>query len=144
MENEYKIFENDVTADDLADINSLLRQLSDSIEPKEFGDIQKVMENSMLFSIRDLSGKILGMSTLTKLWKPSGYFGTIEEIVVDENLRGKGLGKKLMEEMIKRGRKLGMKQIELTSKPSRLAANQLYKSLDFELRETNVYRLKLI
>ena len=35
---------------------------------------------------------------------------------------------------------LGAKTIDLTSRPSREAANRLYQRLGFEMRETNVYR----
>jgi ribosomal protein S18 acetylase RimI-like enzyme len=34
----------------------------------------------------------------------------------------------------------GAKTVDLTSRPSRVAANKLYQKLGFVLRDTNVYR----
>ena len=40
-------------------------------------------------------------------------------------------------------RDLGAKTVDLTSRPSREAANRLYQRIGFEPRETNVYRYSL-
>jgi ribosomal protein S18 acetylase RimI-like enzyme len=61
---------------------------------------------------------------------------------VDEPARG-GVGAALTKAMIDRARSLGCKTIELTSRPTREAANHLYRKLGFEVRETNVYRYDL-
>jgi ribosomal protein S18 acetylase RimI-like enzyme len=37
----------------------------------------------------------------------------------------------------------GLRFVDLTSRPSRDAANHLYRSLGFRLRETNCYRYDL-
>ena len=73
---------------------------------------------------------------------PTGFNGRIEDVVVDENNRGKGICKKLMFNAIEYSRQLGIKQIELTSNPQRIAANKIYCNLNFELIKTNVYRFK--
>lgn len=88
--------------------------------------------------------KIIGFGSLcTYLAPTSGYIGVIEDIIVDENFRGQKLGKKLMEKLIETGKKKGVKKINLTSNPSRIAARKLYLSLGFKLRDTGVFRLKL-
>src|SRR3989339_365803 len=72
-----------------------------------------------------------------------GYFGIIENIIVDKSFRKMGLGKKIMEKLIEIGKKNGAKKIDLTSNPSRIEARNLYESLGFQLRNTGIFRLKL-
>ena len=55
--------------------------------------------------------------------------------------RGEGIGEQLTEAAIAEARRRGARTIDLTSRPSREAANALYQKMGFELRETNVYRL---
>ena len=64
-------------------------------------------------------------------------------MVVDENGRGQGVGKQLIQYAIEFAISQGWKKLELTSRPTRITANQLYHKLGFELRETNVYRMEL-
>jgi len=64
-------------------------------------------------------------------------------VVVDEAARGKGLGKALTLAALDQARKLGAKTVDLTSRPSREAANKLYQSVGFELRHSNLYRYTL-
>jgi len=59
---------------------------------------------------------------------------------VDAAARGKGAGEALSREALLVAALRGARTVELTSKPSREAANRLYRRLGFELRETNVYR----
>ena len=79
-----------------------------------------------------LSLVVFGIPTGTKAW--------VEDVVVDDGARGKGVGKSLMRHAMEQAKKLGAKTVDLTSRPSREAANKLYQSLGFETRETNVYR----
>jgi ribosomal protein S18 acetylase RimI-like enzyme len=67
----------------------------------------------------------------------------IEDVVVDESARGRGVGEALNREALDRARGLGAKTVDLTSRPSREAANRLYQRLGFEPRETNIYRYSL-
>jgi ribosomal protein S18 acetylase RimI-like enzyme len=83
---------------------------------------------------------ILGMLSLVVFAIPTGIKAWIEDVVVEEDARGKGVGKKLMMHAMAETEKAGAKSIDLTSRPSREAANQLYQSIGFEVRETNVYR----
>jgi len=71
---------------------------------------------------------------------PSGTKVWIEDVVVDESHRGEGIGRQLTLFAIDFAKSKGYKTLELTSRPSRIAANQLYRTLGFTLRETNVYR----
>ena len=83
------------------------------------------------------------MGELAIILKPEGVIAQIEDVIVDETQRGKGFGKKISEKLIGRARARGARVIQLSSNPTRTAANALYKKLGFELHETNVYRLML-
>ena len=63
-----------------------------------------------------------------------------EDVVGDGEARGQGAGQALVEAAVEHAGKLGARTVDLTSRPSREAANRLYRRAGFELRETNVYR----
>jgi len=84
---------------------------------------------------------IVGTYTLVIFRIPTGATARIEDVVVEEKWRGKGVGKKMMKHAIELVKKEGIFKIELTSHHSRIEANKLYQSLGFEQIETNVYRL---
>jgi GNAT superfamily N-acetyltransferase len=89
-------------------------------------------------------GRLVGTATLTSLVTlTEGLVGRVEDVVVTKGARGTGLGRRLMEALHVEARDLGITKIELTSRPAREAANQLYRSLGYERRDTNVYRLRL-
>ena len=83
------------------------------------------------------------MLTIASYKTPSGIKVWIEDVVVDESQRGKGIGKELMLSAIDYSKSLGSKDIRLTSRPSRIAANELYLKLGFKKYETNFYRYLL-
>lgn len=87
--------------------------------------------------------KINGCLTLVWYKIPSLTRFWIEDLVVDQLFRGQGIGKALILKAIELAQALGGHYIDLTSRPSRIEANQLYQSLGFEKRETNVYRFRL-
>nr|MBA3501574.1 GNAT family N-acetyltransferase [Deltaproteobacteria bacterium] len=74
---------------------------------------------------------------------PTGYSARIDDVIVDDAARGKGIGQALSIHAIEIAREAGAKAISLTSRPSREAANRLYVRLGFERIETNIYRLRL-
>ncbi|MFZ2975052.1 MAG: GNAT family N-acetyltransferase [Candidatus Moraniibacteriota bacterium] len=139
---EIKFSQNDVKPEDMEAFNSLLTQLSSNPKIATFDHISNVMKNGVIFTARN-EDALVGMATLTFVYKPTAFFGTIEDVVVDEKFRSQGIAKTLMNQMIQRGKDLGMDRIDLTSKPIREKANLFYCSIDFEKRDTNVYRLKL-
>jgi len=67
----------------------------------------------------------------------------IEDVVVDEAGRGQGVGAALVQAALERSAERGARTVDLTSRPSREAANRLYLRLGFETRDTNVYRKDL-
>lgn len=128
----------------LADINSLLRQLSAHATelPEELLARILASDTHELWAAKE-GGRIVGMGELVVILKPEGVYARIEDVVVDEAVRGKGLGKAIMEKLIERARACGAKDVALTTRPAREAANALYQKLGFEKRDTNAYRLTL-
>ena len=88
----------------------------------------------------DPHGQIVGSMTLVVFRIPTGVRAWIEDVVVDESARGTGAGEALNRAAIDLAYSLGARTIDLTSRPSRVAANRLYQKLGFEQRETNIYR----
>lgn len=137
---------------EICEVRKLLNQLS-SEKPRKLSFLgtnrllEQITQNpdNIVLIARDLSpkDKIVGMATLVCVPKLSGTMGHIEDVVVDAEHRGKGLGEKLVRELLKLARDKKLKYIELTSNPTRTEANALYQKLGFERRETNVYRMKL-
>jgi ribosomal protein S18 acetylase RimI-like enzyme len=85
-------------------------------------------------------GRIVGMLTLVVFRIPTGVRAWIEDVVVDEAVRGRGVGEALNQSAVRRALELGARTVELTSRPSREAANRLYQRLGFVRRDSNVYR----
>ncbi len=130
----------------IQDMNRLLSQLREN--PAEhttaIADLQKIVTdtNVVLIVAKD-DDHIIGMGTLYMITKLGKNSGLVEDVVVDSDYRGQGLGQKIMEHLIDSARSRGIKQIYLTSRPGRAAGNNLYQKLGFEKKETNVYVMKL-
>lgn len=97
-------------------------------------------DNSYLFFLLE-GEQVLGMYTLGIYKTPTGIKGWLEDVVIDDAYRGKGLGRILVEHAIDQAKTRHVDTFMLTSNPTRVAANNLYSSLGFEQRETNVYRM---
>ncbi len=132
------------TEQDLAAINFLIKQLSERLRPCPMTLLEKIVTdpNIELWVVRE-AHRIIGMATLAIIRIPEGERGQLEDIVVDENQRGKGLGEQLSKKLIERARIRGVSVVTLSSRSDRISANKLYQKLGFEQRETNVYRLQL-
>lgn len=102
-------------------------------------------ESSTLLVARetDESGPIVGMLSLTVYRVPTGLRSIIEDVVVEGSARRKGIGEALMQKAIELARDAGAEGISLTSNSQREAANRLYQSLGFQLRQTNPYYYRL-
>ena len=87
--------------------------------------------------------KLVGMASLATYKVISGYKGMVEDVVVSEEMRGKGIGRKLMETLISEGQRLNLSEILLFSGHHRIPAIALYKRLGFKLKDSGLYRLPL-
>ncbi|MGX1809373.1 GNAT family N-acetyltransferase [Nocardia sp. NPDC055321] len=83
---------------------------------------------------RDCRNTELGLSD------PFGPSSTVEDGVVDAAARGQGIGAVLLGETKIRAAAAGARTLDLTSRPSRTAADRLYEHLGFRARESQVYR----
>ncbi|MFN8023999.1 MAG: GNAT family N-acetyltransferase [Acidimicrobiales bacterium] len=121
-------------------IARILPQLSSSPPPSvdELGQIIADAD-SVLFVAR-LDGRIVGSLTLVLYRIPTGLKAWIEDVVVDSEARGHGIGESLNRAALDEAKRRGAKGVSLTSRPSREAANRLYQRIGFTARETNVYR----
>lgn len=128
----------------VAAFTRLIPQLSRSAPVPTPDLIREIVEAeaSTVLIARDLrdNGRIVGMLTLIVFRIPTGVRAWIEDVVVDETVRGRGVGEGLSQEAVRRAVELGARTVELTSRPSREAANRLYQRLGFALRDSNVYR----
>ena len=97
---------------------------------------------SVLFLAR-VDGAIVGTLTLVSYRTPSGLKTWIEDVIVDTSASRQGIGEALNRAALDEARRRGAKDVSLTSRPSREAANRLYQRIGFERRETNVYRYSL-
>ena len=124
-------------------VNRLLPQLSKSSKLINRSTLQKLSnsECTRLYVAKE-DDTIFGMLSLVVFSIPTGTKAWIEDVVVDERARGKGVGRELMNHALNVAKELGAKSADLTSRPSREAANKLYQAIGFEGRETNVYRYK--
>jgi ribosomal protein S18 acetylase RimI-like enzyme len=97
---------------------------------------------TVLFVAR-ASGQIVGSLTLVTFLLMTGRRALIEDVVVDERERGRGIGLALIDAAVGEARRQGARTVDLTSRPAREAANRLYQRAGFERRETNVWRRRL-
>lgn len=129
--------------DDLVDaMLRLIPQLSSSNPPPTRSELAEMVASpaSRLLVARDADGRIVGSMTLALFRVPTGIRAWIEDVVVDESARGSGAGASLINASLQLADDAGSRSVDLTSRPSREAANRLYQRLGFEARATNVYR----
>jgi ribosomal protein S18 acetylase RimI-like enzyme len=133
----------DPNGEDHAALSRLLAHLSSAVPPDadELTGLAR-SESTTLLSAR-VDGRLVGTLTLVTFPLLTGVRALIEDVVVDPEERGHGVGTALVEEALRRAEGLGCRTVDLTSRPSRIEANRLYEKLGFERRETNVYRKTL-
>jgi ribosomal protein S18 acetylase RimI-like enzyme len=136
-----------VTDEVVEGFGRLLPQLSKSarrLDADALTAIASAQANSVL--IARVGGEIVGTLTLVIFPIPTGIRAWIEDVVVDESMRGKEFGGKrvgeaLTVEAVRIATQAGARTVDLTTRPSRVAAGKLYERLGFEQRDSRVYRL---
>ena len=122
----------------------LIPQLSSSNPPPSREHLAEMVQSpATLVLVARVDGRIAGSLTLAMFRIPTGLRAWIEDVVVDGDARGNGVGEALNLRAIEEARKRGAVTVDLTSRPSREAANRLYQRLGFVSRDTNVYRFTL-
>jgi len=125
----------------IAVFERLVPQLSSSSPPPTAEQLTEIIDSpgNVLFLAR-LDGEIVGTLTLVSFRTPGGLKTWIEDVIVDTSASRQGIGEALNRAALDEARRRGAKDVSLTSRPSREAANRLYQRIGFERRETNVYR----
>ncbi len=136
---------NEVGDDIVEAFARLIPQLSRSSPAPSKGELQAIADHEACFLLvaRQDGGAILGSLTLVVFPIPTAVRAWIEDVVVDDAARGKGVGELLNRRALEISAEHGAKTVDLTSRPSREAANRLYQRIGFEQRDTNVYRYSL-
>jgi ribosomal protein S18 acetylase RimI-like enzyme len=135
----------DVTRELVEAVGRLLPHLSSSAPPPTETEVREMVDapGTVLFVARDDSGAIVGTLTLVVFRIPTGVRAWIEDVIADPAASGQGVGRLLNQAALDEARRRGARSVDLTSRPSREAANHIYKSMGFQPRETNVYRFDL-
>ena len=132
--------------DELVDALALLvPQLSSSSAPPTRAQVAEIVDSpaTRLLVARDDSGRIVGSLTLVLFRIPTGLRAWIEDVMVDQDVRRSGAATALNRHALDLAAESGAKTVDLTSRPSREAANRLYQKIGFVPRDTNVYRFDL-
>ncbi len=120
--------------------NRLLPQLSAQLTSPDEGRIRQILaaENTALLAAME-QGRILGLLTLVWYDVPSGRKAWIEDVVVDTDARGKGVGQALVAAAQQWAVRVGADRVLLTSAAHRIAAHALYKTMNFKEAQTTVF-----
>jgi ribosomal protein S18 acetylase RimI-like enzyme len=128
----------------VAALRRLLPQVSSGAPSLAAARVQEVvLSPSTHVVVARLGSEIVAMALLLVCTTFAGDFGMVEELAVDEKVRGRHLSVHLMVGLLRHASELGLRFVDLTSRPSRVEANNLYEKLGFRLRETNCYRHEL-
>lgn len=134
---------NGLSDDDIADLNCLLAQVSAGAEPLTHESLGHILEYSLLVLAQAVSEdgtRIVGMGFSSPVRSGSGLRMHLNDIVVAQEHRGQGLARRIVTDLLEHAKRDGARSADLTSNPERETANELYRSIGFKLRETNVYR----
>lgn len=128
----------------LPSLVTLLPQLSSQTQPTPNELIGNVLSQRCITLLAATDGqKVYGTTTLITYSTLNGVRCRIEDVVVSEEARGHGLGRQLTAKAVDLARGAGARTVDLTSRPSRKAANAMYRKMGFEIRDSNSYRLTL-
>ncbi len=128
----------------VADLLGLMEELDPtlSVTPAMLQAAAENPDTHLFVAVED--GHVIGTASLCVMHCPSETKARIEDVAVASSCRGRGIGRQLMEHMLEFARReLAPVELNLTSRPARVAANQLYRSLGFQPYETNVYKMKV-
>jgi ribosomal protein S18 acetylase RimI-like enzyme len=119
----------------------LVPQLSKTSVPPDRAALDRIVSSpAVTLLVARTDGRISGTLTLVMFPIPTGMRAWIEDVVVDEAAGRKGIGTELSREALRIAQQAGARTVDLTSRPSRVAAGRLYEKIGFQPRETRVYR----
>jgi GNAT superfamily N-acetyltransferase len=122
----------------------LLPQLNSRLPIPTMERLQAIVDDRAVSLLVARDGEeIVGTTTLIVYTTPFWIKGRLDEVVVDESARGRGVGAALVKASLDIAREKGAEVVELQSGVQREAANRLYPRMGFKRRDTNVYRIVL-
>ena len=124
-------------------ISALFKQLNANISQLSSKEVLDDTDKTMFACCRE-EDLIIGIALMVDYKVISGHKGIVEDVVVDNKHRGKGIGRKLMEKLLEEGRNRNLDEIILFTGHHRLPAIRLYKRLGFRKKESGMYTLKLL
>jgi ribosomal protein S18 acetylase RimI-like enzyme len=131
----------EVTDDVVDAFARLLPQLSSSAKPLDAAAIKDVVSSpAVTVLVAKSDDKIIGALSLVVFRIPTGVRAWIEDVVVDAAAGRQGTGTALVRAAVERARAAGVRTVDLTTRPARVAAGNLYERAGFTQRETRVYR----
>lgn len=137
-----EIYEATQVTDELVDaFQHLIPQLSSSTLPPGRAELEEIVHSpAVILLMAREEGRLVGSLSLVVFRIPTGVRAWIEDVVVDGEMRGRGIGEALTRYALEVARQRGVRTVDLTSRASREAANRLYQRVGFKTRETNIYR----
>lgn len=130
------------TPKSLKDINNLLPQLSKTPKPLSLKLLDSIVRDKNIRLVVAKEGtQIVGMATLILMIAPNGKRAMVEDVVVDEKYRGKGIGEKISRKLIAIAKSKKVRRVELTTGQRRIAAHRLYEKVGFKKKDSDVYRI---
>jgi len=130
-----------VTDELMAALGRLVPQLSRTSPVPSRAEVAEIVASpSTILLLARTEDAVVGSLTLVLFRIPTGVRAWVEDVVVDESVRGRGIGEALGRDAVRRAVAAGARTVDLTSRPSRQAANRMYRRVGFAERETNVYR----
>jgi GNAT superfamily N-acetyltransferase len=127
-----------------AALTRLLPQLNSQLPMPSVERLQAIIDDPAVTLLVARDGEqIVGTTTVIVYTTPFWIKARLDEVVVDEAARGKGVGAALVQASLDLARRKGVEVVELQSGVHREEANRLYPRMGFKLRETNVYRIIL-
>lgn len=106
-----------------------------SLDRESFHDvfIQNLRDDTVLYYVAESDGYVVGFASLHILPQlhHAGLVGEILELIVQESLRGRGIGAQLVLQLEQEAKKRGCVSVEVTAKKSRVEAQRFYEHMGF-------------
>ena len=127
-------------------LGRLLAQLNPTLPPPDLVRLERLIADpAVTLLVANDGAEIVGTTTVIVYTTPFWIKARLDEVVVDADARGKGVGEALVKAALDIGRAHGAQVAELQSGrgPAREAAHRLYERMGFKIRETDVMRIVL-
>jgi len=129
-------------AKEVSILSKQLLSVNPDISIESLTQVIKHPANHVLVA-RNSENRIIGMIMLVVVITIEQHLAFVENLVVDASARNQGIASVLIMKVIEIAKQMNLASLHLTSRPSRVAANELYKKWGFKLHETNYYILIL-